>query len=487
MTGDALQLVRGLVLADGRRWGEAAEPWQLEDASAVLSLDGAPLHFLTRPRGASKTSDLAAIAIGALLEQLPPRARAYSLAADRDQSRLLLDALAGFAARTPGLAGALTVDNWRVTATRTGATLEALAADGPGAYGLLPHLVVVDELAQWPATRSARQVWEAVVSAIPKVPGARLAVLTTAGDPGHWSAKVLAHAKAQPRWRVAELPGPTPWIDPAALLEQRALLTASAFARLHLNRWTAPEDRLTAVDDLAACVTHDGPLDPVLFTRYVIGLDLGLTRDRTVAAVCHADGPAGGRRVVLDRMQVWAGRKGAAVQLESVQEWVSEASKRYNGAPVIFDPFQAVHMTQNLALRGVPCQQFTFSATSVGKLGLALYQLLRAHRLALPDDPDLLDELANVRLRESSPGVYRLDHDPDKHDDRAVSLALAAWWLLEHSASPSRPYDPRRDSAVPYSDAYRSGGAIPWGAPAAEDEWLAERQWITARQPGGMM
>lgn len=62
-----------------------------------------------------------------------------------------------------------------------------------------------------------------------------------------------------------------------------------------------------------------------------------------------------------------------------------------------------------------------------------LHQLLRERRLALPDDPDLLEELANVRLRETSPGVLRLDHDPDKHDDHAVALALAAYELTANS------------------------------------------------------
>ena len=33
-----------------------------------------PMSFLTRPRGASKTTDLAGIAVAALLEQLPPGA-----------------------------------------------------------------------------------------------------------------------------------------------------------------------------------------------------------------------------------------------------------------------------------------------------------------------------------------------------------------------------------------------------------------------------
>jgi len=49
----------------------------------------------------------------------------------------------------------------------------------------------------------------------------------------------------------------------------------------------------------------------------------------------------------------------------------------------------------------------------------------------LPDDPELIDELANLRLRETSPGVLRIDHDPDKHDDRAIALALAAHRLAQ--------------------------------------------------------
>jgi phage FluMu gp28-like protein len=61
-----------------------------------------------------------------------------------------------------------------------------------------------------------------------------------------------------------------------------------------------------------------------------------------------------------------------------------------------------------------------------------LHQLIRSHTLAIPDDPELIDELANVRLIETSPGVYRLDHDPNRHDDRAIALALAGQAQLDH-------------------------------------------------------
>ena len=88
---------------------------------------------------------------------------------------------------------------------------------------------------------------------------------------------------------------------------------------------------------------------------------------------------------------------------------------------------------QRLRSRGIQVEEFTFSSASVGRLASTLHMLLRNRRLALPDDPELLEELANVRLRETSPGVLRMDHDPDKHDDRAIALALAAHRLLERS------------------------------------------------------
>ena len=440
-TANALDLLAGLVLEDGRTWGEAAWPWQLEDARAILEpASPTPLHFLTRPRGASKTTDLAGVAIAALVEQLPPNGRAYAVAADRDQARLLVDALAGFVARTPGLAGALEVAAFRVIANGSGATLEVLAADGPSAYGLRPHLVIVDELAQWPDTPSARLVWEAVYSAMAKMPGARLVVLTSAGDPAHPSHKILEHASAHSRWRLHEVPGPCPWLDPKALAEQRALLTESQYARLHLNRWTSGEDRLTSLEDLRACVTLDGPLEPTPGRTYVVGVDLGINRDRTAATVCHlepveerwegVESYEQGQRVVLDRLDVWAGSRGDPVKLDAVEEWLDQAVASFNGAQVVVDPWQAVGLAQRLRGKGVRVEDFTFSSASVGRLASTLHLLLRNRALALPDDPELIDELANVRLRETSPGVIRMDHDPGRHDDRAIALALAATSLL---------------------------------------------------------
>ena len=91
---------------------------------------------------------------------------------------------------------------------------------------------------------------------------------------------MLDHALVTGLWRVNEVPGPVPWLDPDRLEEQRHRLPASSFARLFLNQWTAAEDRLVDPDDLMACVVLDGPLAPDSRRRYVIGLDVGIRNRR---------------------------------------------------------------------------------------------------------------------------------------------------------------------------------------------------------------
>ncbi len=428
---DSIDLLAGLVLEDGRRWGDAAVPVQWEDARAVLDVESAtPYSFQTRSRGYAKTSDLAGVGVAAMLAQLPAGSRLYGLAADRDQGRLLVDSIAGYQARTPELGSALTVDAYKVTSA-SGSVLEVLAADVAGAYGLRPAFLIVDELAQWASTAGPRALWEATTSAMVKVPGSRLVALTSAGDPAHWSHRALQHAYADPLWRVNEVVGPPPWADRARLAEQRRRLPESSYLRLFENVWTSAEDRLTSLEDLRACVRLAGPLEPEPGVRYVIGCDLGLKRDRTAVAVCHAERQESGVRVVLDHMRVWEGRRLRPVKLGDVEEHLVDVGRRFNHARVVIDPWQAAGLSQRLRHSGLSVEEFVFSQTSVGRLAAGLHTTIRDHRLVLPDDPELIEELSNIRLRETTPGVLRMDHDADKHDDRGIALALAMHDFVE--------------------------------------------------------
>lgn len=422
----ALDLLAALVLEDGRRWGEVALPFQWADAEAVLDESGPPLHFLTRGRGGAKTSDLAGIAVAAMLEQAPAGAALYAAAADRDQARLFVDSVRGYVERTPEIRSALKISAYKVTSAR-GVVLEVLAADAASSWGLRPWLLLVDEVCQWPSTPSPRVFFEALSSAVAKSRQARMVLLSSAGDPGHWSRRVLEHALVDELWRVHEVPGPVPWLDPGRVEEQRRRLPESSFRRLFLNEWASPEDALVDPDDLAACVVLDGPQAPQEGRRYVIGLDVGLRHDATVASVCHVENDV----VVLDRLASWKPSRGQTVELAEVEEWLALSARAYQSATVVYDPWQAIQLSQRLRERGVRTVEFAFSQTSVGRLATTMMTLLSERRLALPDDETLLDELRNVRLRETAPGVLRIDHDPDKHDDHVLSLALAAHHLVE--------------------------------------------------------
>ena len=449
---DGLDLLAGLRMPDENLWGDVAHSFQWEDARAVLDPTGPPFHFLTRSRGSSKTTDLSAVAI-ALLLTAPARSRFYWLAADQDQGKLAIDVVAGFVSQTPYLRG-LDVQSKKVTNPSTGSDLVILAADAPSVWGLNPSAVFVDEIAQWATTSGPKRLWEAVSTAVAKREDARLVVLTTAGDPAHWSYKILQHAETDVLWRVNQVHGPPPWMNSERIAEQERRLPSSPFQRLFQNVWTSDEDRLTNLDDLAACVVLDGPQPPEPKTIYVIGVDIGLKKDRTVACVCHIERSDGtpmlneatdsenhlrGVRVVLDRIQVWAGTSDSPVRLSDVEAWLAQAVGIYNQARIVIDPWQAIGLSQRLRGRGVAVREFNFTSASVGRLASALHQLLRNRALALPNDEALLDELANVRLRETTPGVYRLDHDPDQHDDRAIALGLAANQLLSKPIARPQP------------------------------------------------
>ena len=427
----ALEVLNGLVLEDGRHWGDAAAPWQMSDAKAVLEPgDGPRRHWIGRPRGSSKTADVAGMLLAELVTgAIPPSNPAYAAAADQQQARLLLDSLSGFVDRS-GLRGSVDVQTYRATHRNSGAVIDVLAADASGSYGLRPSRLCADELCQWSDTRQARRFFEALWTSLPKVKGSVGTIISTAGSPGHWSHGVFERALKEAKlWRVSMTHEPAPWIDPALVEAERRSLTDSAFLRLWCNEWAQPEDALVTGDDLEAAAVLDSP-PPVPGVRYVKSLDVGLVNDRSVVVVAHREGTGEDERVIVDRLWRWQGSKRNPVSIDELEAVIVEADSAYPGE-LIADPYQAAQLLQRLTKRGVRATKFDFTAQSVGRLAGSLLRQLRARRLSLPNDPVLLDELANVRIVENSAGVPRLDHASGAHDDQAVAIGLAVHRLTD--------------------------------------------------------
>jgi phage terminase large subunit-like protein len=438
--------LNALVMPTGQHWGEMATRVQKRDAKAVLSASGPRRHWIGRARGYSKTEDLAALTLVALLVLLAPGAEAYCVARDRDQARILVDRIRAFIRRN-GLEGAFESVGTYVIVTKSGVRLEALSCDVSSAYGLSPAWVVVDELCQHPETAAARELLDAIVSGLPKTKGSRLAIITTSGSPGHWSKVIYDRAERERGWRVSMTYGPAPWQDAEEVEEAKRALPASSFARLFRNEWAQGEDRLFDPDDVAACVAHDGVLEHERRHRYQLGVDLALRNDRAAVCAGHVEGDA----LIVDALDVFVPSRHRDVDLGAVESLVEARSRQYGRAPVVFDPAMAGQMVQRLRLRGVTCKEHVFTAASNSRRTLLVLQLVRERRLRLPDDPELIDELLNLRVREISPGQFRYDHDATKHDDRVTALSLVA--LLAEKIPTGRisfaPPDPFRKVRSP--------------------------------------
>jgi phage terminase large subunit-like protein len=234
------------------------------------------------------------------------------------------------------------------------------------------------------------------------------------------------------------VPGPLPWVNEADLLAQG--LRDSEYARLHLNLWTQSEDRLVSAADLEAAAVLDGELDSRPGINYLISVDLGLVNDKTVVAVGHAESissePGAAKRVVIDSIRRWRGKRSSPVQISDVESYLALTAKRYNNAKILADPWQAAGMIQRLKAQGVLCLPFPFTVTSTGRIGQSLHLALRNHLIWLPNDEELLSELARVRLRETGIGQARLDHDSGDHDDQAVALAILTAELIGNARAP---------------------------------------------------
>jgi hypothetical protein len=430
-----------MVLEDGETtWGLIAHDFQWKCAKAVFVGDP-PNRWEGRPRGGSKTTDAAGIGLAAMIDVFPAGAEGYCVAADRDQARLLINSLRGLVMRTDALRPLVTVEASRAVFTN-GSFLEVLPADGPSAWGLKPDLLIVDELSSWPSTANAREVWEAVTTAMGKKPGARTVVLSMAGSPHHFSYGVFQHAQTSKQWSVGHVSGPLAWTSPDFLAEQRALHPESTYRRLFLNEWVVAEDALASREDVEACCVLSGPQPYDPRHGYLITVDVGLKNDRTVVAVTHPEddlddkGKIVNRRLVLDQLRVWQGSRERPVSLDAVEAHVFDISRRYGNARALFDEHSAEQAIQRLTANGLRAEVFKFTTQSVGRLGVALHQAIRSHRLniwrAFPlEGVSLVDELLSVKLVEKGPGSYRLDHASGRHDDMAVCLAMATVTELE--------------------------------------------------------
>ncbi len=282
--------------------------------------------------------------------------RGFAYAADRDQARLLRDAMQTLTRLNPLLGSTLSIESFRVKNIadshpgRDG-ELSIESSDAASSWGVLPDLIIADELTHWPGDGT---LWHSLVSSAAKRANCLFIVIANAGvgQGTSWQWTVRENARTSPDWYFSRLDGPkASWITEKTLAEQKRLLPDAVYRRLWMNQWsTGGGDALDAAD-IEAAVTLDGPMWSNLPGHSCIaGLDLGVKRDHSAFVVLACDHSTA--RVKLAWVESWKPTAGESVNLERVRMGVLTQSQRLGITGVFYDPWQCEYLAQRLRKTG---------------------------------------------------------------------------------------------------------------------------------------
>ncbi len=495
-----------LIDVDGvaRRMGDVLDPWQFADFAELdrglmrcnsrSTADARMRAYLERGRGHSKTTDLAVMAVWSLAFAQRPL-RGFCFAGDKDQARLLLDAVSTLCRLNPWLSSILTVESNRVVNRAAqhpgeGGVLTVEASDVASSFGILPDLIIADELTHWGGDGS---LWHSILSSAAKRAGCMLVIISNAGFIDSWQWHVREAARTDDGWYFSRLDGPqASWMTPARLAEQQRMLPPVAYARLWENVWSTGGGDALRPDDIAAAFIPG--LTPLAAGerdwQFVAGVDLGLTRDGSAVVVLGIgkSGTNNQGRIRLAHAKLWRPTPGRKIDLMAIESYVQELDGEYDLKTVGFDPWQAEHLAQRLETfsrhrRRSQNRQFgqqpwmrevAPTAANLRDITTLTLEAFQDRRLQLYDFDPLRRDLLKLRVEEKSYGCRLTSpRDGEGHGDTFSAFAMALFVghdlagkrkLVAGLLNPGharRPYVPLSDCTAELADAIfrASGGA----------------------------
>jgi phage terminase large subunit-like protein len=328
--------------------GLELEPFQRRIVKAVSGPEREIAVLL--PRGGGKTSLQAAYALWHLIER---PGHVYCAAASREQARILYEYAQGYA-RTldhPNVVDRHLEIRWCPDPSQPRVFdrhLRVLAADAPRLHGLTYGLAIVDELHAHPND----QVYLALLTALAKQPGAKLIVISSAGQGadsplGRLRARALAQPSVTRRgyltdargpglrmleWsvpegidltaRVVKRANPASWVRAEDLAAQMEAVPDLAFRRFHAGQWTERASYWLPPGAWQACIG-----EPQVGQEIYVGVDVGGQRSATAVAWVDEHLNAG----------VWIGHGDEAVL--DARDVIRELAKGHTIVEVAFDPW----------------------------------------------------------------------------------------------------------------------------------------------------
>ncbi len=398
----------------GRRFCDMPpDDWQIEDYEGMIKHLNA---LLLRPRGHDKTRGVARFC-RAIFFLSQRRENIIIIASDEAQGKILFGDIVQMTVDDP-----ITENLAKITGQKMElkeppySRLRVLAHSPQTNYGERPTVFVAEEPQEW----RGRAQWDGMFTATGKVKGCRtyLIALPPVGD--HFLNEIIDIAKNDKtgRWFFSHRGQCAGWLDPAWLADQKRMLPAHTYRRLHEAVQTEGAGAWLDQAEIEAVFSPmpENPSGPV-----AVGVDIGVTRDRSFIAAVTKD--AGTGLFCVKHLLGYTPRPEERVDLQSVEQDVEAVAKLY-ACPVYLDPHQGILLSQRLQSRGVFTIEYQFGAKSREKLFGTLLDVIRRRQLRCAPHSDFKMELTALEVKESLSG-YRVDHKAGTHDDATVAVALA--------------------------------------------------------------
>lgn len=441
------------------------------------------------PRGNRKTSIAAALTLLHMVgPERQPGQLVVSAASAHEQAMEMFGEAAMIVQDDPRLRKHLQVREYvsRIAYTGSesmarGSRYVAVAADGNALHGKTPNVVMMDELHAW-AGNKGRLQYEALDSALVKVPGTLSVILTTSGRGQEnlaWNAveyairvqkgqiddaatlPVIFMAEPEDDWQDEELwravnpgmahgyPDMFAFKDKAKKAEHSPF-ERDSFMQFNLNRWldqsTSPFIDMHIYDR----GRWDVDLEDLEIqqARCWIGVDLSKNDDLTAVVACFVDDDgnyqvhpwffcpedmlrARGERHGVDYVS-WAEdghiipTPGNTVDLRAVEEHIRELCATYNVQEIAFDPAFGRVMMANLVEDGLPAVEFRQGWVSMGPAVKELERVILSGQFRHGGNPILRWNFENVQVETDKAGV-RMFHKGKSGNkiDGAVATAMA--------------------------------------------------------------
>lgn len=449
-------------------FGSVAEEWQHKDLCAMdpclkyiagVTPDR-PLKncfWLQYARGHNKTGSIA-MQVAWLLAASKKNINGIAGAADRDQAKLISDAMKRILSINPWLESDLGLKHtkYEVSNVNTGSSMVIMSADAASSFGSTPNFTLCDEFTHW---GNNENFWSSLASSFAKKEeSGMLIVACNAGAGKDWKWRVREAARTLPEWYFSAPEGVIAgWITQKTLNSQRRLLPPTEYSRLWDNKWQETAGEFVTLAEAKAC--EDWRLNEeehgVEGWEYVATVDFAEKRDYTVGCVGHVYD----RRIIVDRMDVIVPQPNRPTKTSWVLEWMRNVQREFRNVRFVVDPYQLLTVMEMLSDEGFDIHRFEFMS------GVGNYEIAMALRQAIlhgvvawypgcgaltqddaawvtEDSPDdLTHELASLITVKTHAGKrWRFDHLQDEvhHDDRSFCLGVLVHYCCKAN---ERGYD----------------------------------------------